>query len=115
MNALVADLKKDALFLDKSSEKDQKNGSPLTLLFDSLIIILREGFEAILIIGALAAYLAKSGHPDKVGKIYLGAVIALVASILTAIILNSVIAISGATREAMEGMTMLLATAVLFT
>lgn len=114
VDALAADLKTDAALLDDLSKRRKDRANPVSLLFDAFIIILREGFEAILIIGALVAYLVKTGHSDKVNRIYLGALIALAASVLTAIILNSVISLSGATREAMEGITMLLATAVLF-
>ncbi len=94
------------------------NGGPkesaLSLFFKSFIIILREGFEAILVISALSAWLVKSGHTDKVRTIYKGAGAALVASVITAILLQTLIKISGAGREALEGVTMLLATAVLF-
>lgn len=81
--------------------------------FNSFIIILREGFEAILVISALAAYLSRSGHPDKVRTIYMGAGYAIVASILTALLLGTLIDTSGS-MEAFEGITMLFATAVLF-
>lgn len=99
----------------KLPEKGEGKEGPLyTAFFNSFIIILREGFEAILVISALTAYLTKAGQKDKVRTVYKGAVAALIASVITALLLQKVIAISGAGREAIEGVTMLFATAVLF-
>lgn len=111
INALKKDIKK---LPKKGGDQGNKRGSPYTAFFNSFIIILREGFEAILVISALTAYLAKTGHREKVRTVYQGAVAALIASVLTALLLQTVIKISGAGKEAMEGMTMLFATAVLF-
>lgn len=80
----------------------------------SFLIIVREGFEAILIIGAIVAYLVKSGNQDKVRTIYLSALIAIAASITTAVAVRYVFNISGASQEFLEGATMLLAVVVLF-
>ncbi len=49
------------------------DASPSSLFVDSLLIIVREGFEAILIVTALAAYLVKVGQPEKRGLLYAGA------------------------------------------
>ncbi|MEK7850325.1 MAG: FTR1 family protein, partial [Deltaproteobacteria bacterium] len=51
---------------------------------------------------------------DKKKRIYLGAILAIIASIVTAVIMNVLITVSGPAREGMEGATMLTATAVLF-
>jgi len=80
----------------------------------SFLIIVREGFEAILVIGAIIAYLVKSGYKEKVKVIYQSTAVALVASLLTAWVLTKVFSISGASREVLEGATMLLAVVVLF-
>lgn len=96
------------------SAKGGAKQSPWSLFFNSFLIILREGFEAILVIGALTAYLAKTGHKDKVRAVYRGALLALGASLVTAVLFQTVITISGAAAEAVEGATMLVATAVLF-
>lgn len=88
--------------------------SPWTALINSLFIILREGFEAILIISALTAYLIKTGHDNKVKVVYQGAGLALLASIFTAFLIQSIFAQNPAGQEVMEGATMLLAAAVLF-
>ncbi len=81
---------------------------------NGLIVIVREGFEAILILTALAAYLLKSGHGDKVRVVYQAGGVALAASLLTALLVQTLFRVSPRSREALEGATMLLATAVLF-
>jgi high-affinity iron transporter len=58
----------------------------------SLVIILRKGFEAILIGGALIAYLLKRGNRKNVHVVYLGSLIALVLSVLLAWGFNTLIA-----------------------
>ncbi len=86
----------------------------LSTLLQSFLILVREGFEAILIITALATYLRRAGESDKVRVIYFGAGWGIAASLLTAYILTSVIALAGASRGGLEGVTLLLASAVLF-
>lgn len=83
-------------------------------LLQAFLILLREGFEAILVVTALAAYLRKTGAADKVKVIYQGVGWALAASLITAWILTQVIELSGPAQEALEGITMLVAAAVLF-
>lgn len=113
-DTLIKALKDDAGKMDMDAAKTKDKASPIHLFFDSFIIIVREGFEAILIISALIAYLVKTGHGDKKKRIYLGAILAIIASIVTAVIMNAILTVSGPAREGMEGATMLTATAVLF-
>lgn len=80
----------------------------------SLLIILREGFEAILVIGAIVALLLKTGHRERLRSIWLGVGLALGASALTALLLTTLLRALPATREVIEGVTMLLAVVVLF-
>ena len=80
----------------------------------SLLIILREGFEAILVIGAVVAFLVKTGHRERLRSIWTGVLLALGASALTAFVLATVLRALPATREVIEGVTMLVAVAVLF-
>lgn len=79
----------------------------------AFLILVREGFEAILVIGAIAAYLIKSGHSEKTRVVYYSSGAAIVASILTAVLLQKVFDIGGANQEILEGATMLLAVVVL--
>ena len=88
--------------------------SPWRALLNSLFIILREGFEAILIISALTAYLIKTGNDNKIKVVYQGAGFALLASIFTAFLIQSIFVQNPAGQEIMEGATMLLAAIVLF-
>ncbi|RAP77289.1 FTR1 family iron permease [Paenibacillus montanisoli] len=87
--------------------------NPISLFIDSLLIMLREGLEAILVIGALTSFLIKAGHRNKLKSIYWGAGGAIAASLLTALLLQTFLSVSGASREAMEGFTMIAAAAVL--
>lgn len=80
----------------------------------SLLIILREGLEAILVIGAVVTFLIKTGHRERLRSIWVGVGLALGASAVTAVVLATVLRTLPATREVIEGATMLVAVAVLF-
>ncbi len=80
----------------------------------SLLIILREGFEAILVIGAIVAFLIKTGHRERLRSIWLGTALALGASAVTAVVFTTVLRALPASREIIEGITMLIAVVVLF-
>ena len=82
--------------------------------FQSFLIILREGFEAILVIGAVCAFLLKTGNRARLRSIWVGSALGIVASALTAIVLQTVLRSMPASREIIEGLTMLVAVAVLF-
>ena len=82
--------------------------------FQSFLIILREGFEAILVIGAVVAFLLKTGHRERLRSIWLGITLGLVASLATAVVLKTLLAAMPATREIVEATTMLIAVVVLF-
>jgi high-affinity iron transporter len=84
-----------------------------SLMLQAFLILLREGFEAILVVTALVAYLRRIGAPDKVRVVYHGVGWALAASLLAAWLLAAVFEISGAGREALEGVVMLVAAGVL--
>jgi high-affinity iron transporter len=49
-------------------------------------ILLREGLEALLVIAALAAFLNRAGFPEKVRSLYLGAGLAILASLGAAVV-----------------------------
>ena len=84
------------------------------LFLQSFSIIVREGFEAILIIAALIAFLIKSRNKEKVKIIYQGVIIGIGASFITAYIIHEVLNISMANQELLEGWIMLIAVVVLF-
>jgi high-affinity iron transporter len=80
----------------------------------SLLIILREGFEAILVVGAVVAFLIKTGNRDRLRSIWIGAGLGVAASAATAIILQTILRAMPMSRDLIEGITMLVAVAVLF-
>lgn len=87
--------------------------SPLLSFVASLIILLREGLEAILVLAAIYAFLSRSGATGSMKYVHSGWMVALVCGVATWAIANYLFDISGASRELTEGMTALLATAIL--
>lgn len=82
---------------------------------NSLAIIIREGLEAVLIIGAVLGYLRATNAPAKYSAwVYLGVAGAILLSLLTWLAARSMITISVTSRELLEGITSLIAVAVLF-
>lgn len=55
-----------------------------SVLIQAAVILLREGLEAMLVIAALAGYLRKVDSTHRVNALYLGALAAVAASIVTA-------------------------------
>jgi high-affinity iron transporter len=109
LDTLANYLKEDAAQLDSKVE------SAVGVFLGSLLIIVREGFEAILIVGAIIAYLLKSGNKKSTRPVYVGSLIALVFSVAMAWVLNALTSTaSGRNQEIIEGATMLLAVGVLF-
>ncbi|MCB1537296.1 MAG: iron permease FTR1, partial [Rhodoblastus sp.] len=58
----------------------------LAIALQSGSILLREGVEAMLVIGGLAAFLTRAGARAQVSALYAGAVAAIVASIAAAVV-----------------------------
>lgn len=85
-----------------------------SLLIYSLLIIVREGLEALLIVAAIVAYLVKNNHHDKLPLIRQSVYVALLCSVLTAVLFQMLFSNSGASRELLEGFTMLIAVVMLF-
>jgi high-affinity iron transporter len=84
------------------------------LFVESLLLMLREGFEAILVIGAIMAVLLKAGATEQQKSVRWGIVAALAASLVTAALLEWLFRVTPAQREALEGGVMLVAAAMLF-
>ena len=80
----------------------------------SLLIIVREGFEAILVVGAVVAFLIKTGNRERLRSIWVGAGLGIVASAATAVVLQTLLRAMPMSRDLIEGITMLVAVAVLF-
>ena len=84
--------------------------------FDAAAIVLREGLEALLVVAALLAFLRRSNNQDKQAWIWAGAGIGILLSIVAAVVLQAVFnhVAAGQNREIIEGVTGLLAAAMLF-
>jgi high-affinity iron transporter len=109
LDTLATYLREDAAQLDSRTE------NALVVFLGSLLIIVREGFEAIIIVGAIIAYLIKSGNKKSTRPVYWGSLIALGVSVVMAWILNRITSVAGGqNQEIIEGATMLLAVVVLF-
>jgi high-affinity iron transporter len=74
-------------------------------MLQALIVTLREGVEAALIVGITLAYLAKIGRPDLRKTVYLALGAALLASVAGAVILSR----TGLNQDIFEGWVMLIA------
>ncbi|WP_232426728.1 cytochrome c/FTR1 family iron permease [Teredinibacter turnerae] len=108
LNSTLAQLEKAEQLLSADALSDA------TLFSASLIILLREGLEALLVTLALAMVLIRSDRGDALKYVHAGWVSALVAGGITWWAARSLISISGASREVMEGVAALTAAAVLF-
>jgi high-affinity iron transporter len=87
--------------------------SPTAAFFGSFIILLREGVEAILVLAAIMAALIKTGRKEAMKYIHAGWVSAIVLGIATWWVAESLISISGASREITEGVAALFAAVIL--
>ncbi len=88
--------------------------SPVNLFTQSFVLLLREGLEAILVVGALMAFLLKTGAGHRRRDIHIGVGAAVGASLLTALLLETIFEVSQTSQEGLEGGVMLVATAMLF-
>jgi high-affinity iron transporter len=80
----------------------------------ALVILLREGLEAILVLAALIAFLIKTGRRDAMPYLHAGWIAAVAAGGLTWWASVSLFTISGAMREVTEGVAALVAAGILF-
>lgn len=91
--------------------------SGIAVFLGAFGIILREGLEAILIVGAIIAYLVKTGNEKSVKTVYVGSALGVVCSFIMAGILNMLLAKSAEyhmSQEVIEGVAALTAVVVLF-
>ena len=100
--------------ISQGAERARARTTVGPLFINSLVIILREGVEAILILSALATYLRKTGHQSRIALLYGGAGVGVLASVLLAFTAQEVLVSFSGMQEALEGITMLVAVVVLF-
>lgn len=90
-------------------------GLGATAVFASALTILaREGLEAVLLVVAILGVLGRAGRNDAKRFVHAGWITALVAGAATWWVASRIVAMSGASREVIEGVSALLATAILF-
>lgn len=83
-------------------------------MFGALLITLREGLEAALIIGIILAYLARTNNRQGFKPVWLGTSLAVVASLIAGAIIYVVAGeFEGRAEQIFEGTTILLAVGVL--
>ena len=113
---LIKMLYKDAMELDGNPGKNSGKSSGTAATFiASLVLVLREGLEAILVIAAIIAYLVKTGKTKYVKSVYAGGAFGILFSVILAILFSIIAgAQSGIAREIFEGIGMFVAVIVLF-
>jgi len=83
-------------------------------MIPTFLLMLREGLEAALIVGVLAAYLVRIGRRDALPKVWAGVGSALALSVAVGLLLVVTIGqLPAAVQETVEGLSGLLAVAVL--
>jgi high-affinity iron transporter len=80
----------------------------------AVTIILREGFEVVLVIGALLAYASRAGAASMRRPIHVGTLLGIAASVVTAALLVTLLRLTAGAADLLEGVAMLAAAAVLF-
>lgn len=96
--------------LDKADEELASGSlSASTSFVSSLLILLREGLEAVLVLAAISAFIAKTGRRDALPYFHLGWILAIVMGGITWFAANYLLTISGAGREMTEGVTAIIA------
>jgi len=103
----------EALLNEARTLLDDNALSPGVAFTSSFVILLREGLEAILLLAVMVAFLIKTGRRDALKYIHIGWVAALLLGIATWAVAAYVVDISGASRELTEGVTALVAAAIL--
>lgn len=109
INALIKMMREDAVKLGGNKQQ-----SPMEMFLVALLMVVREGFAAVLVIGATIAYLIKSGNGSQTHRVYYSSVAAIGVSFLTAVLLQKFFGSNSANQRLLEGATMLLAMAILF-
>lgn len=108
---LLSMMKSDISTLDSKGG----GGGRWASFWPAFLILLREGMEAILVLVAIMAYLAKSGNKKYLNTVYNYSIAAVIASFASAYVFSAVLDqfAVGASRELIEGLTALFAVIVL--
>jgi high-affinity iron transporter len=103
----------DAL-LERAGNAGSSQGAGQVAFWGSLLIVLREGLEAALLVATLLAVLRRSGRSGEARAVHLGWILALGCGVITWFASGKLIAASGARREIVEGLVQLCTAAFLF-
>ena len=118
--AAYTDIQKIVIEIERNLDESERlvtgtgQIAPLIAFTASFAIIFREGLESVLILGAIMTYLEASRNTRFKPYVHYGIIAAIAATAITWIIASYVIEISGASRELIEAIAALSATAVLF-
>ena len=109
--ALLTMMKTDIGTLDNKGE----GGGRWSSFWPAFLILIREGVEAILVLVAIMAYLAKSGNKKYLNTVYNYSIAAIIASFASAYVFSVILDkfAVGASRELIEGCTAIIAVFVL--
>lgn len=100
--------------LERAGERLAADGMSGEAAFvSSLLILLREGLEAILVLAAIIAFVVKTGRRDALPYIHVGWIAAVLLGLVTWVVASQLVEITGANREMTEGISALLASAML--
>lgn len=114
LEKVEAQAKRATATLERARERlDAAALSPGAVFTSSLVILLREGLEALLVVAAIIAFLIKANRRDALLWVHAGWVSAVVLGLATWAVASYAIEISGAQREVTEGVTGLIAAGML--
>ncbi|WP_316669706.1 FTR1 family protein [uncultured Propionibacterium sp.] len=98
---------------DPSTGTSTGGSGGFTLFISAFLVILREGLEAILVVVAIIAFMIKAGLHRESRLVWAGVGLAVLISIGLALLFHFVTAAAGANQELLEGITALVAVAML--
>jgi len=114
LSAVEAQAQRVSATLERAREQlDAGTLSTETIFTSALVILLREGLEALLVVAAMVAFLIKANRRDALVWVHAGWIGAIALGLATWAVASYVIDISGAHREITEGVTGLIAAAML--
>ncbi len=102
------------LLLQAQQKLDETELAPANVFLLALLILLREGLEALLVVAAIYSVAVKTEQPALKRAVHYGWGSALLLGAITWVVASFVITISGASREMTEGYTALIAAVILF-
>jgi high-affinity iron transporter len=106
----------DAMLADLDAVERRLAGTAPSVqgqFLSAMVIVLREGLEALLVLAGMAAFLVRTGRRDGLRHLHAGWIAAIALGVLTWWVATRLIDVSGAQREVTEGVTALLASAML--